>query len=73
MFVAFSARSGDVLVSDRRVVFPVLAAAAIAALQAAPNTYTVHSGSYPLRDWRDWPDRLFETTFRSLGRPLCCG
>jgi len=64
MFVAFSARSGDVLVSDRRVVFPVLAAAAIAALQAAPNTYTVHSGSYPLRDWRDWPDRFFETTFR---------
>ena len=38
--------------------------AAIAAASEEPNRYNIHTGSYKLRDWRDWEEDKFEATFR---------
>lgn len=56
--------AGGALDDDSSLDFAVLACAGLALCSVESNTYSVHSGEYPQRDWRDWDPHLFEALFR---------
>ena len=58
-----TSRSGAASPIGDASAYTLLIGAILAACSAAPNTYTVHSGAYPSRDWRDF-DEHFEALFR---------
>ena len=44
--------------------FALVAGGTLAAAAYAPNTYSVHTGTYERRTWKDWNEHLFEASFR---------